>query len=43
MIEDKKLIGLTGTYCAGKNHVASLLEQRRLPVLDLDKLGHEVI
>ena len=42
-MKDKKVIGLTGTYCAGKNHVALLLEQRFLPVLDLDKLGHEVI
>jgi dephospho-CoA kinase len=39
----KKIIGLTGSYCAGKNHVAILLEQRFFPVLDLDKLGHEVI
>jgi dephospho-CoA kinase len=37
------LIGLTGTYCAGKNHVARLLEERGLPVLDVDKLGHQVI
>jgi dephospho-CoA kinase len=37
------LIGLTGLYCAGKNHVASLLEKRGLPVLDVDKLGHEVL
>jgi len=36
----KKIIGLTGTYCAGKNHVASILEQRGLPVLDIDLLGH---
>jgi len=34
------LIGLTGTYCAGKNHVATLLADRGLPVLDVDKLGH---
>jgi len=34
------LIGLTGKYCAGKNHVASVLEGRGLPVLDVDKLGH---
>ena len=38
-----KVIGLTGIYCAGKNHVAKILESRSLPVLDLDKLGHEVI
>ena len=42
-MKDIKVIGLTGMYCAGKNHVALLLEQRGLPVLDLDKLGHEVI
>jgi len=42
-MNDKKIIGLTGTYCAGKNHVAFLLEQRGLPVLDVDKLGHQVI
>jgi len=42
-MEEKKLIGLTGLYCAGKNHIALLLEQRGFPVLDVDKLGHAVI
>jgi dephospho-CoA kinase len=37
------LIGLTGTYCSGKNHVAALLEARGLPVLDVDKLGYKVL
>jgi dephospho-CoA kinase len=37
------LIGLTGTYCAGKNRVASLLEARGLPVLDVDKLGYKAL
>ena len=37
------LIGLTGLYCAGKNHIGLLLEKLGLPVLDADKLGHEVI
>jgi dephospho-CoA kinase len=37
------LIGLTGTYCAGKNHVAALLKARGLPVLDVDKLGYTVL
>jgi dephospho-CoA kinase len=37
------IIGLTGTYCAGKNHIAGLFEKQGLPVLDVDKLGHEVI
>jgi dephospho-CoA kinase len=39
----KKIIGLTGAYCAGKNYVAGLLEKRGLPVLDVDKLGHQAI
>jgi dephospho-CoA kinase len=36
-------IGLTGAYCAGKNFVARLLEERGLPVLDVDKLGHRAL
>ena len=40
---EKKIIGLTGSYCAGKNHIARLLEQRLFPVLDVDKLGHKII
>ncbi|MDR1106707.1 MAG: dephospho-CoA kinase [Treponema sp.] len=39
----RKLIGLTGMYCAGKNFVAGLLEKRGLPVLDVDKLGHAAL
>ncbi|HLW21781.1 MAG TPA: dephospho-CoA kinase, partial [Sphaerochaetaceae bacterium] len=37
------VIGLTGKYCAGKNHVASLLEQRNLEVIDVDALGHDAL
>ena len=37
------LIGLTGKYCAGKNHVAALLEKRGFSVLDADTLGHTAI
>ena len=37
------LIGLTGKYCAGKNYIASLLEARGLPVLDVDKLGYQAL
>ena len=37
------LLGLTGPYCAGKNYIARLLEERGLPVLDVDKLGHRAI
>jgi dephospho-CoA kinase len=36
-------IGLTGKYCAGKNHVAALLEKRGLTVIDVDKLGYQVL
>jgi dephospho-CoA kinase len=43
MAVQRKLIGLTGTYCAGKNHVARLLEARGFPVLDVDALGHEAL
>ena len=39
----RKIIGLTGTYCSGKSHVAALLEQRGLAVLDLDALGHQAL
>ena len=42
-MEKIKIIGITGLYCAGKNHIAKILEKRSLPVLDIDKLGHEVI
>ncbi|MDR1902973.1 MAG: dephospho-CoA kinase [Treponema sp.] len=41
--KQRKLIGLTGMYCAGKNYVAGILEEHGLPVLDVDKLGHKVI
>jgi dephospho-CoA kinase len=34
------VIGLTGAYCAGKNYIASIFEQRGVPVLDVDKLGY---
>jgi dephospho-CoA kinase len=37
------LLGLTGAYCAGKNHVGALLENRGFSVLDVDKLGYLAI
>ena len=40
---DPVIIGLTGLYCTGKNHVAALLEKRGVPVLDVDKLGHAAL
>jgi dephospho-CoA kinase len=36
-------IGLTGSYCAGKNHVANLLHTRGFEVLDVDRLGHTAL
>lgn len=30
-------------YCAGKNYVAAMLAAKGIPVLDVDKLGHQVI
>ncbi|MDR1238496.1 MAG: dephospho-CoA kinase [Treponema sp.] len=38
-----RIIGLTGTICAGKNFVAGLLEERGLPVLDVDKLAYQAV
>jgi dephospho-CoA kinase len=37
------LIGLTGKYCAGKNHIAAILKKRGLKIIDADKLGHQVL
>jgi dephospho-CoA kinase len=37
------IFGLTGMYCAGKNHAARLLEARGVPVLDVDKLGRRAL
>ena len=37
------LIGLAGLYCAGKNLVAAMLEQRGFAVLDVDKLGYAAL
>jgi dephospho-CoA kinase len=37
------VIGLTGLSCAGKNYVAALFEQRGIPALDVDRLGHEAL
>jgi len=42
-MNNKKIIGLTGSYCAGKNHIAAIFERHSIPVLDVDKLGHWAI
>lgn len=37
------VLGLTGRYCAGKDAVARILERRGFRVLDVDRIGHEVL
>ena len=37
------VIGLTGRYCAGKDAVARILGRRGFAVLDVDRIGHEVL
>jgi len=37
------LIGLTGPCCAGKNLAASVFAEAGIPVLDVDKLGHQAL
>ncbi|MDR1466649.1 MAG: dephospho-CoA kinase [Treponema sp.] len=39
----RRLVGLTGLYCAGKNHVAEIFREKGFTTLDVDKLGHKVI
>lgn len=36
-------VGLTGSIASGKSTVAKRLEERGLPVIDLDKVGHDVL
>ena len=42
-MKDKIIIGLTGKYCSGKNHIGKIIESRGIPVLDVDTLGHRAI
>jgi dephospho-CoA kinase len=37
------VLGLTGSYCAGKDAVARILERKGFRVLDVDRIGHEVL
>lgn len=39
----KTIIGLTGSYCAGKNQAASIIEAMGFTVIDVDKLGHKAL
>lgn len=38
-----KIYGLTGGIAAGKSEVARLLAELQIPVIDADKIGHEVL
>lgn len=37
------VIGITGRYCAGKSFVGSLLEERGIPIIEVDQLGHKAL
>ena len=37
------VVGLTGRYCAGKNHIAALFSERNFKVIDVDSLGHDAL
>jgi dephospho-CoA kinase len=37
------VIGLTGGYCAGKDAAARIFARRGFAVLDVDRIGHEVL
>jgi dephospho-CoA kinase len=37
------VLGLTGRYCAGKDAAARILERKGFRVLDVDRIGHDVL
>ena len=37
------VIGLSGKYCSGKNSAAALLEDKGIPSIDVDRLGHAAL
>ncbi len=37
------VLGLTGGYCSGKDVVARVLERRGFRLIDVDRVGHEVL
>ena len=36
------IIGITGRICSGKSTISKIFNQRGIPVIDCDKLGHEL-
>lgn len=43
MMQSKKLIGITGGSGCGKSHLASLLRERGIPVIDCDLVSREIM
>ncbi len=37
------VIGLTGKYCSGKNAAAQIFDDKKIPSIDVDKLGHQAL
>lgn len=37
------ILGITGKYCSGKNHISSILEKKGYHIIDVDKLGHSAL
>ena len=43
MMQNKKLIGITGGSGCGKSHLSGLLRQRGIPVIDCDLVSREIM
>ena len=43
MMQNKKIIGITGGSGSGKSHISSMLRNRGIPVIDADITAHEVM
>lgn len=42
MMQNKKIVGITGGSGCGKSYISALLAENGLPVIDCDKVAHEV-
>jgi len=43
MMQNKKLVGITGGSGCGKSHLSSLLRQRGIPVIDCDLVSRQIM
>ena len=43
MMQNKKLVGITGGSGCGKSHLSSLLRERGIPVIDCDMVSREIM